>query len=220
MKTQNKGLQKLTQSELKINGLFKKEQIQIEDLDILTKREKKKFQKLLTEKYAESTGLKQDKFLAKVDPILEKNIRNQIWENNHTLISWAMSVLMQESCKMPTKTEIAEKTKLSRQTVCKHLKEYPSHPLYKEHMEGYKILTSKVLARVYDYAVNGDVQAAKLFFDVMGNLNKNASNQTYIENQNNYIQINNTTITQEQLQKLSPDKLSQIVGMIEEENQM
>jgi len=31
-----------------------------------------------------------------------------------------------------------------------------------------------------------------------------------------HIQINNTTITQEQLQKLSPDKLSQIEGLIKD----
>ena len=65
-----------------------------------------------------------------------------------------------------------------------------SHPLYLEQVKQFKFMTSKVLARIFHFAVNGDVAAAKLYFSVMGNLNNGqSSNNTLIQNQNNFIQI-------------------------------
>jgi hypothetical protein len=75
-------------------------------------------------------------------------------------------------------------------------------------------MASKVLTRVYDYAMNGNVSAAKLFLDSVGHSNNASTNNTFIENQNTQININNTIITQEQVQSLSPEDLKQIEGLI------
>jgi biotin operon repressor len=117
--------------------------------------------------------------------------KNRLWEYNHNQITWAIATLMQEGGRMPTGHEIAKKAKLSRQTVHKHLKEYSKDEGYLEKAEQFRFMSSKVLARVYTFAVNGDVRAARLYFDVVGNLGKPPSSPSAVTNtQNNYIQVN------------------------------
>ncbi|MBK7965968.1 MAG: hypothetical protein IPK10_12255 [Bacteroidetes bacterium] len=116
---------------------------------------------------------------------------------------------------MPSKAEIAAKTELSRQTVHKHIKEYSVHPLYLVQLERYRFLTGKVLARVFYFAVNGDLGAAKLYLTAMGCLNNvQPSASTSIQNQNNFIQINNTILSQETIKNLSPEQLQNIESII------
>ena len=112
---------------------------------------------------------------------------------------------MQEYGRMPTTTEIATKTELSRQTIHKHLKEYISHPQYLEQVEQFRFMTSKVLTKVFQFAVTGDMRAAKLYLNVIGNLNGQPSNNILIQNQNNFIQINGTVLSQETIKHLNPE---------------
>jgi predicted transcriptional regulator len=112
---------------------------------------------------------------------------------------------------MPSKTEIANKIELSRQTVHKHLKEYANHPEHLEQIEQFRFMTSKVLAKVFQFAVNGDVGAAKLYFNIVGFMNNGQTpNNTLIQNQNNYIQINGTVLSQETIKHLNPEQLNTI----------
>jgi len=57
--------------------------------------------------------------------------------------------------------------------------------------------------------------AAKLYFQVIGNLSNNeASNNTLIQNQNNFIQINGTVLSQEKIKQLNHDQLLQIENIL------
>jgi hypothetical protein len=201
-------LQKFT--ETKINNLFKLEQITFDELKKLTKEEFNRFMIIYTEKMNTLKGLEMDELCKKVDPILNQDTRNQLWESNHNQITWAIATLMQEYNRMPSKTEIATKTELSRQTVNKHLKEYAVHPLYLEQIEQFRFMTSKVLAKVYKFAVNGDIGAAKLYFNIMGCLGSQQPYNTLIQTQNNYIQINGIVISQETIKNLNPEQLNVI----------
>jgi len=206
-----KGLQKLTDSEAKINMVLELEQITHSDLESFTDIEKSNLSEVLTEKFNKLTGDERDEFSNKIEPIINNHFRNQLWEYNHGKITYAISTLMQEYGRMPNKAEIATKTELSRQTVHKHLEEYTNHPLYLGEIERFKFMTSKVLAKVFQFAVNGDMGAAKLYFNVMGCLNNGQqSNNTLIKNQNNYIQINGTVLSQETIKHLNPEQLNSI----------
>lgn len=204
-----KSLQKLT--ETKINKVLSLAQITPKDLEQLSEAESDRLMEILTEKYSKLKGTERDEFYKKVEPITGETTKNQLWESNHTQITWAISTLMNENGRMPSKTEIATKTELSRQTVHKHLKEYTNHPQYLEQIEQFRFMTSKVLARVFQFAVNGDTAAAKLYFNVMGFMNKGQTpNNTLIQNQNNYIQINGIVFRQEEIGKLYPEQLKKI----------
>ena len=47
----------------------------------------------------------------------------QAWENNHTIITRAISKFVEDYARMPTKTELSADTKLSRQTITAHMEE-------------------------------------------------------------------------------------------------
>jgi len=208
-----KSLQKLTDN--KIKEILLLEQITPDDTKNLTDNERTQLTDILLNKINSLTGIARDEFLNKIEPITTTSTKNQLWEYNHNQITYAISTLMQEYGRMPTVTEIAKKTELSRQTVHKHLKDYKNHPQYLEYAEQFRFMTSKVLARVFKFAVNGDMKAAKLYFDVVGfdNLNKPQQN-TLIQNQNNYIQINGTVLSQEAIKQLNPEQLNSIEKII------
>ncbi|MBX2937369.1 MAG: hypothetical protein KF879_09425 [Saprospiraceae bacterium] len=206
-----KGLQKFTKTETKINQILSLEQITPKDLEPLSEKESTRLMEILTDRFNMLKGTERDKFYKKIEPITSNTTKNQLWEYNHNQITWAISTLMQEYGRMPTKTEIANKTELSRQTVHKHLKEYATHPQFLGQIEQFRFMTSKVLAKVFQFAVNGDTGAAKLYFNVMGFMNNGqAPNNTLIQNQNNYIQINGTVLSQETIKHLNPEQLNTI----------
>src|SRR5450432_3061897 len=115
---------------------------------------------------------------------------------------------------MPSKNSLAEKTGLSRVTINKHIREYQTHPQYLLELEQFRFMGSKVLAKVYKFAVNGDMRAAKLYFEIAGSMNSETGNSTLIQQQNNYIQINGTVLSQESIKQLTPEQLAQIEGII------
>lgn len=204
-----KSLQKFT--EAKLNRIISLEIITPEDLEALNDEETVLLMEIFTEKFNKLKGTERDEFYKKIEPVTSNSTKNQLWENNHAQITWAISTLMQEYGRIPTKTEIATKTELSRQTIHKHLKEYANHPMYLMELESFRFMTSKVLAKVFNYAVNGDTGAAKLYFNVMGFMNnKQAQNNTLIQNQNNFIQINGTVLSQETIKSLNPEQLNTI----------
>lgn len=206
-----KSLQKLTETESKINKVLLLEQITPSDLEPLSETEQDRLMGILTEKFNKLKGIERDKFYKKLEPITCETTKNQLWESNHNQITWAISTFIQEYGRMPTKTEIATKTELSRQTIHKHLNEYTNHPQYLGQIEQFRFMTSKVLANVFQFAINGDTGAAKLYFNLMGFMNNGqAPNSTLIQNQNNYIQINGTVLSQETVKHLNPEQLNTI----------
>jgi len=210
-----KPLQKFTETEVKINNILALKQITYEDLKSLTQPEREHFMQILTEKLNTIKGDDRDEFLSQVENITTQTVKNQLWENNHLQITSAISTLMQDYGCMPTKNHLAEKTGLSRQTIHKHIKEYSTHPRYLIELEQFRFMTSKVLAKVFQFAINGDIGAAKLYFNVMGFLNKEqAPNNTLIQNQNNFIQINGTVLSQESIKQLSPEQLNTIENIL------
>ena len=214
MKTNQKGLQKFTNLETKIAELFELDQITKNDIKQLNDNEISKLNSFLTETINKIKGLERDLFIRKIEPLLDNTTKNQLWEMNHNQITAAISDLMQEYNRMPSKAEIAIKTELSRPTIHKHLKEYMCHPIYLQQIEQFRFMTSKVLAKVFKFAVNGDMSAAKLYFNVIGNITGSFSNNTLIQNQNNYIQINGTVLSQETIKRLNPDQLTTIENIL------
>lgn len=101
--------------------------------------------------------------------------------------------------------------RIEQTLVHKHLKEYNNHSLYLQQVEQFRFMTSKVLAKVFQFAVNGDTGAAKLYFNVMGFMNNGQiPNSTLMQNQNNFIQINGTVLSQETIKNLNPEQLNNI----------
>jgi hypothetical protein len=212
MRTSKKSLQKLTEKQRKMNALFEQDKITLEDIrEKLADKERDEFLLLVFKKYNNLKGEERDLFYLKIESFIPQETRNQLWEYNHNQITRAISTLMKECGRMPTNVEIANKTELSRQTVHKHLKEYAKDERYLETLAQFRFMRSKVLAKVFSFAVKGDTKAAKLFFEVTGGIEKaNGAEGNITNTQNNYIQVNQVRLSQESIEQLSVDQLGQL----------
>lgn len=76
-------------------------------------------------------------------------LRNQIWEDNHDELSRVISKLIHDNGRMPTMNQIAEAAGLSRQTVHKHLKEFPQTKMHSDRLNQFRLLTDRVLDNLY-----------------------------------------------------------------------
>lgn len=210
-----KSLQKFTDTEARIKKVLSLEQITPSDIEPLSKTEKDHLMEILTERFNKLKGRERDDFYTRFESITPDSTKNQLWESNHIQITWAISNFIQEYGRMPTPTEISNKTELSRQTIHKHLKEFANHPQYLGQIEQFKFMTSKVLAKVFHFALNGDMAAAKLYFNVIGFMSNGAADKnTLIQSQNNYIQINGMFLSQETIKHLTPKQLSRIESIL------
>lgn len=76
-------------------------------------------------------------------------------------------------------------------------------------------MTTKVLPKVFQFALNGDTGAAKLYLTAMGCLNNvQPPASTMIQNQNNFIQINGTVLSQETIKNLNVEQLNAIESIL------
>jgi AraC-like DNA-binding protein len=209
-----KSLQMFNDSDINIQKILKLDLITMNDLEKLSEQEKESLSEILSEKINSLKGIERDKFLEKIDAITDSETRNQLWESNHISITWAISNLTQENGRMPTQIEIANKSGLSRQTIQKHFKEFSSNPYFIDYFNQMKFMSHKVIGKLLKCALQGDIKASRLFLEVTGQLNKDQGKATYIENQNNYLQINNTRLTEEAIKNLPHEKLLQIEELI------
>lgn len=197
----------------KINHLLALEKITPKDIEDLNPIEREHLAETATQTLAQLTGAERDNFLDKIDLIVPAGTKSDIWEYNHALINSAVSKYMAGNGLMPAKSVIARQTGLSRQTVAKHFAAYKQQPEYTAQMEQFKFMAPNVLANVFKYALNGDMRAARLYFQMVGATHAQPAG-TVINGQNNYIQINNTKLSQQNLEQLSAEQLSQIENII------
>jgi len=213
METQELALTNLTGGRQKIIALLDLEKISATDLDKFDNEERRYLAAVCSKMLEGLKGKERDDFLDKIESLMPPANKQQIWEYNQQVITEAIAKLMEKYGAMPNKTQIAQQTGLSRQTITKHLKEYQTNPGRADEMEQFKIMTSKLISKVFNFAVNGDIRAARLYLEAVGATNKRQSN-TVVNHQNNYIQINNTILSQENLKRLSAEQLNQIESVV------
>lgn len=195
----------------KIKQLLELEKITPNDIDQFNDSERIYFADSCTKILNKLTGNQRETFLAKIDQVMAPDGKNDIWEYNHLQITEAISNFMQQYGVMPAKSYIADATGLSRQTVAKHVAAYKTNAEFAGQTEQFKFMAPQVLAHVFKFALTGDMRAARLYFDMIG---AKAPNAALTNTHNNYIQINNTILSQENLTRLTTDQLNQIEGII------
>lgn len=221
---EKQGLQKFTNSRLAealpldveelLSSILNADKLRLEDIWSLSDDQKKKIATILTAGYLTLGGEDRDNFLDKTDQIISQSSRSEIWERNHHCILNVISWQTITNRQIPTLKEIAEETGLSRVTVAKHLKEYYDSETFKEKENVYKFLREKLLTRVYSYAYEGNMRAAKIFIEAS---DQRQELKTEIHNQQNtFLQINGTIITLAQLNSLPIEKQRKIQKILNE----
>jgi hypothetical protein len=151
--------------------------------------------------------------MAKLNPLLRKEDKNQLWQYNHSRIQATISNLLSKYDRMPTVEEIAEGSGLSRPTVYKHLNCFYGQKQYKDEWDKIRYASVSIFATVAKYALQGDMKAARLYFDILQN--NQAEGNTYIKNQinnqhNNFLTINSLRLDEPTLNSMPSDLLQQI----------
>jgi hypothetical protein len=197
----------LPQTQQKFDNLLQLNRIERQHLDILSETEKELFLQTLSSKIPTLSGTQLDHFIEQTKLILN---HDEIWELNHLKISILVErYIIQNGC-IPTIADIAHATKLTRKTVTKHLNLFLNSTIVKEQKQTMQVMLARVIGKVLQQALCGDIKAARLYYDMASTQKP----ETPATKQNNYIQINNTLINQQILQLLEPDQLTQIENII------
>lgn len=185
------------------------------ELEALPKEERSKYVAALNKGLNYLCQDDRDRFIKKLTAILKTQTRHDLWEMNHFLILKAIDSLTRECNRFPSKQELSKDTGLSRVTITKHLKEYYKSEQYAEKQDEYGVMRENVLARLYKYASNGDTRAAKVFLDTTSIQEQKPRIQNQ---QNNFIQINGATITQEQIRQLPQEQQTKLFEVLQSVN--
>jgi len=205
-----KTLQPLTESD----RILTKKKIFPADLSSLTTEERAELEQKINRSLNTLTGQELNDYVEKIEGIVpgKTDLRHQQWDLNHTEIARVISNFIKTNNRPPTKNEIAKETGLSRQTVSVHLKEFNQTEYYQEERQKFKMLSHRVLSKVYQHACTGNMKAARLFFEMSGEMKHNTKNF--------YIQINNIRVDENLIQSLPKDALRQIEQIISQNSKI
>ncbi|HTB07955.1 MAG TPA: hypothetical protein VK806_13475 [Bacteroidia bacterium] len=142
----------------------------------------------------------------------QEDERNRTWEENHQKIIAVISKNMEYHRRLPpTITEISKATGLTRRTIYQHLKEYSTHPAYKQRSEMFEAMQFEVLMEICGQAIGGNMKAAKLYLELTGKMQQHSPAQNF---SGNNVQINGMVINQQILQSLNPEQLKIIEDIL------
>jgi hypothetical protein len=152
-----------------------------------------------------------DNLVENISDIISDETKYSIWNSNHIKILWAIHEQTNKYNRFPTRQELSDATGISRTTIGKHLKQYYGSQQYHERQEEFSLMREKVLAKAFNLSMLGDTKAMRVFLEATSQLKP----LSQIRNQqNNIIQINGVTITEDQLSELPPDKQVLIQEML------
>lgn len=200
----------MTETSTTVEQLLKGTTITPEQLAGLSQAEKHLLADTLTKQFNSATvPTERDRLWGLIETNAPAELKRDYYESNHRQIVAALVNYLNEFGHLPTKQRLSDITKLSRQTVYKHLKDYKhSSGFLKEQQELFEILGEQLVSKLLALAWQGDTRAAKLFFELTGRL-KSASGTT-----TNYVQINNTFFSQESLSQLPPEQLAEVEKLL------
>lgn len=142
-------------------------------------------------------------------------LKRDRWYVNDSKIAAHIYSYINDHGFMPANTQISQVTGLSRQTVDKHLKEREFSIIQDEELQKFKAMNSHALTALYRIGIsNKDVKALKAYIDLTKDIMQ-PSGGCRITN-NNYIQFNSITLSQENIKRLKPEHILQIEGILME----
>ena len=192
---------------------IKKGRITKADIKKLSPEERAAFNYAVNEKLYSKWGKDRDCLIEKIQDVISDESKLNRWNIEHIDIKVAISEFVKDCNRMPSIHELAKRTGFSAKTIRKHLIEYESHQNHLEQQQLFKIMGEKILAKVAKFAIEGDVKAARLYFDVVSGLNANSARteiNTTINTQNNHLQVNGKIISQRAIMNLPMEQQKQL----------
>ena len=140
--------------------------------------------------------------------------RNQTYEINRDTICTFIHNNILEYGRFPSISVIADGTKLSRTTIYKHFKSGAMSKYGKTARGKMEYMATLALEKLYLVGIQDrNVSALKSFIELSGAINKPPSQKV-----NNYIQINNVKLSQEDIKELPHDVVAEIEQLLKRKN--
>lgn len=196
-------------SKLKLETLFNtKDQAQAKHLiQTLTEDEREEYSQMLYGKLSQ-TEQQNDALMLKICDMGHIPANELVRERNHRKIQMAIHRLLNKYGQMPNKTQIAEVTGLSRQTIHKHMEEYVNTT--SNLAQEYAIMVPQVMNKVLQNALrNNDMRAAKMYLDTTKDLMQQPARPSYVT-------IDTATISQADIEDMSEDKKKKVLAAIQD----
>ncbi len=138
-----------------------------------------------------------------------EDIRNTTYEANNSKITSFIHNYVLKNRSFPTQFEIIEATKLSRQTIYNHLKDGINTKHNKLIKGANEIMSLSALSNLYLIGIEDrNASALKHFIQLSGIVSNTTTNV------NNYIQINNLKISNEDFNKLPKETIIEIETIV------
>ena len=149
----------------------------------------------------------------------EETSNEATWEENHEHIIKTVRYLQDRRIKVSV-SNICKLTKLSRPTVYKHLSEDSLNPTYKVYTQVNRLMMNDVLMRICEKAYNGDLKAARLYFELIGVIKTNSNTiNSSVLNFNHAVMVKGQVLNEEMVENLSAENLSQLADFVKNASQ-
>lgn len=129
----------------------------------------------------------------------EQDERTIQFQRNQNTLKRALIGYIAAHGTLPSTTTLAKITGLSRPTIQNHLKEDVLNVFFKQELLKVQLLSTDLLVKLYQMAQDGDLRAIKMLFDIIL-----SGQKVQVNTQNNFIQINNLRVQNNNFEKLSP----------------
>lgn len=149
-------------------------------------------------------------FLNCLWPVLDCETRRQTYEYNHLRIKQEIHNGIINDKSVPAINEISARTHLSRKTIYKHLKSIDTSKYYLEERLKEKMISMSLKDKVLSMAMQGDIKAARLYFQLTGTIKQTGTETSWLT-------INNTAIDLKILALLPVESKEKIERVIEAE---
>lgn len=125
--------------------------------------------------------------------------KTDMWQATQQTISNAIHNHIINYRQVPNISAISQQTGFSRPTIYKHMEALKGNKMYQEYIEEFNALIPVMMSQLYKlFMTKANVKAGRLLMDIMGMTKQNPKNQ--------YIQVNNITVTNDDIQKLPTGK--------------
>jgi hypothetical protein len=162
-----------------------------EHISLLSRDKKDELAYAIRHKLRYLQGDEYDAFYFKIQGVMTDKFKNVTWDRNHAKIKLIIRQYVLQHRRMPTVTEIADITQMSRVTISKHLKDFELLDYDKEQTQMLKIMFGELMGQILAKAIAGDFASTKLFAEIMMKSGDNTSTIFKAKNQQNNIIVNN-----------------------------
>lgn len=185
----------------RVAAMLKKEIIYKEDYEHFTQIEKDCFTAYMCYCMANYKDVDLIKWQYQMSGFSQDLLADTLAENEENHIPFYLGKGLRKYSSLSSVNQLSRESGIPKDRIAAFFDKIPDTP-GRPYMRKFKALESRVMAKVYSNAMDGDMTAAKLFLTVTGAIEQTPRTQTVHNTQNNFIQLNGNILSQNTIEQL------------------